>query len=131
MSMSDPIADMMTRIRNAQVAKHEIVEIPYSRLKGEIANVMKREGFLRDFSIQDGDRKILRAFLKYTGDKESIIQGIRRDSKPGNRRYVGAHEIPRVLGGLGIAILTTSKGVVTDREARKQGIGGEVLCSIW
>ena len=131
MSMSDPIADMMTRIRNAQVAKHEIVEIPYSRLKGEIANVMKREGFLRDLSIQDGDRKTLRVFLKYTGDNESIIQGIRRDSKPGNRRYVGADEIPRVLGGLGISILTTSRGVVTDSEARKQGIGGEVLCSMW
>jgi len=131
MSMSDPIADMMTRIRNAQAAKHEVVEIPYSRLKDEIAHVMKREGFIKDLSIQGGNKKTLRVFLKYTGDQESIIQGICRDSKPGNRRYVGADEIPRVLGGLGIAILTTSRGVVTDREARKQGIGGEVLCSVW
>lgn len=131
MSMSDPIADMMTRIRNAQAAKHEVVEIPYSRLKDEIAHVMKREGFIKDLSVQGGDKKVLRVFLKYTGDQESMIQGIRRYSTPGNRRYVSVDEIPRVLGGLGIAILTTSRGVVTDNEARKQGIGGEVLCSVW
>jgi len=131
MSMSDTIADMMTRIRNAQAAGHEVVEIPYSRLKDEIAHVLKREGFVKDLSVQSGNRKILRVFLKYTGDHDSIIQGIRRDSKPGNRRYVSAGEVPRVLGGLGIAILTTSRGVVTDSEARKQGIGGEVLCSVW
>ena len=131
MSMSDPVADMMTRIRNAQAAQHEVVEIPYSRLKNAIAYILKREGFIGDFSIQEGARKLLRIFLKYAGEREAVIRGIRRDSTPGNRRYVNAKNVPSILGGLGIAILTTSMGVVTDREARKKGIGGEVLCSIW
>ncbi len=130
MSMSDPIADMLTRIRNAHAAGLEKVDIPNSRLKREIALVLKREGFIQDFAVESGTRS-LRVFLKYTRTLDPVIKGIERKSKPGRRMYVGVDEIPRVLSGLGTAILSTSEGVMTDREARKRQVGGEVLCSVW
>lgn len=130
MSMSDPIADMLTRIRNAHMAALEKVDIPHSKLKGEIARVLKREGYIADYAIEGGTRT-LRVFLKYTNDQEPVIRGIKRESKQGRRVYVGADNLPRVLSGLGIAILSTSTGLMTDKEARKQHIGGEVLCSVW
>ena len=131
MSLSDPIADMMTRIRNAQAARHEAVEMPHSKMKTEIARVMQREGYVKAYSVEGGPKKILRIYLRYTGDHEPLISGLRRDSTPGRRVYVAAGEIPRVLGGIGIAILSTSGGIVTDKEARKRKVGGEVLCSVW
>lgn len=130
MSMSDPIADMLTRIRNAHMAALEKVDIPHSKLKSEIARVLKREGYIADYAIEGGTRT-LRVFLKYTNDQEPVIRGIKRESKQGRRLYVGAEELPRVLSGLGVAILSTSAGLMTDKEARKQHIGGEVLCSVW
>jgi len=131
MSLSDPIADMMTRIRNAYMAGQEVAEIPHSRLKGEIARVLRKEGYLKDFSVEGGTKKTLRVFLKYTGEHEPMIKGLQRDSRPGRRRYVGADSVPRVLGGIGVAILSTSVGVLTDWEARKRKVGGEVLCTVW
>ena len=132
MSMSDPIADMLTRIRNAQRAAHNTVEIPHSQLKSEVARILKREGYILDYTTEGHENKrLLRLYLKYVAEEEPAIRGLKRVSKPGLRRYVGARQVPRVLGGLGIAILSTSRGLVTDREARKQGIGGEVMCQIW
>ena len=128
--MSDPIADMLTRIRNAHMASLEKVDIPHSKLKSEIARVLKREGYIADYAIEGGTRT-LRVFLKYTTDQEPVIQGIKRESKPGRRVYVGAEDLPRVLSGLGTAIVSTSGGLMTDKEARKQHVGGEVLCSVW
>ena len=132
MVMTDPIADMLTRIRNANMVRHDMVEVPASKLKREIAEILKREGFIRDAEyIDDGKQGILRIFLKYGPNNERVITGIKRISKPGLRVYVKKDEIPRVLGGLGIAILSTSKGVMTDKEARKANVGGEVICYVW
>lgn len=130
MSYSDPIADMLTRIRNAHMAGLEVVDIPHSVLKGEIARVLKREGFVSDYVVE-GSPKVLRLYLKYTNDREPVIQGMKRESKPGLRRYAKATEVPKVLGGLGVGVLSTSSGIMTDKEARKKNVGGELLCSIW
>jgi len=131
MSLTDPISDMLTRIRNAQAAGLDVVEMPFSKLKGEVVGVLKHEGYLTDFVVEGGKKKVLRVYLKYTEDHEPVIRGIRRESRPGLRRYVPAGKIPRVLSGLGVAVLSTSSGVMTDKEARKQKVGGEVLCSVW
>lgn len=131
MSLSDPISDMLTRIRNASRAGAVDVAMPHSRLKGEIARILKSEGYIADFDAEkEGVRKQLRLRLRYRGD-EPVIRGLRRVSKPGLRRYVPVEKVPRVVGGTGIAILSTSRGVLTDHEARKSGVGGEVLCYIW
>ncbi len=132
MTLNDPIADMLTRIRNANTARHELVDVPRSKIKEELAKILKEEGFIRDYEfIKDNKQGVLRLYLKYGPDKERVITGIERVSRPGLRVYVGKDEIPRVLGGLGIAILSTSKGVMTDKKARREGIGGEVLCRVW
>ena len=132
MNISDPIADYLTRIRNAVAAGHKTVDIPYSRMKAEMSRILKREGYIRDFS-EEGDvpKKVLRLELKYGADHTPVITGLKRVSKPGLRTYVKATEVPRILGGLGIAILTTSRGILSDREARKSRTGGEILCEIW
>ncbi len=130
--MTDPIADMLTRIRNAVAAKHDYVNVPASKLKLSIARVLKDEGFIRDFEVvEEAPRKTLRIRLIYTGKKEPILSGIRRVSKPGLRVYVQKREIPRVFGGLGVAILSTPEGVMTGQRARQSGVGGEVLCYVW
>jgi len=132
MVMSDPIADMLTRIRNANVVRHEKVEMPASKVKKQIAEILKREGFIRDAEyIEDNKQGIIRIFLKYGPNQERVITGLKRISKPGLRVYTQATEIPRVLGGLGIAIISTSKGVMTDKEARQVKSGGEVVCYVW
>ena len=133
MSMTDPIADMLTRIRNANMVKLQKVDIPSSNLKVNIATVLKQEGFIKNYKvIKDGKQGILRIYLKFEGEtKKQVISGLRILSKPGRRRYVGADEIPAVLRGLGLTILSTSKGVMTDKEARKLKVGGELLCSVW
>ncbi len=132
MTMTDPIADMLTRIRNANTVGHKTVEIPGSNIKKGIAEILKNEGFIRDYEfIEDGKQGIIRAFLKYGAGDEKVISGLKRISKPGLRVYAGKDEIPKVLGGLGVAIISTSKGLVTDKEARKLNVGGEVLCYIW
>jgi small subunit ribosomal protein S8 len=130
---TDPISDMLTRIRNAAKARHARVELPASKLKIEIARVLKEEGFISTYKVVDESktRKALRVFLKYTPDKRSVISDVRRISKPGSRRYVGALEIRGVYGGLGVSILSTPRGVMTGRSARKQRLGGEVLCEVW
>ncbi len=130
--VTDPIADMLTRIRNALVVKHETVEVPASNVKRAIARILLEEGYIKDFTeIDDGKQGILRITLKYGPNKQRIITGLKRISKPGLRVYVKKDEVPKVLGGLGIAIISTSKGVMTDKQARKEGLGGEVLCYIW
>ena len=131
--MTDPISDMLTRIRNAAKARHARVELPSSKLKVEIARVMKEEGYISTYKIVDDGktRKALRVFLKYSPDKKSVITDLKRISRPGSRRYVGAQKIRTVVGGLGISILTTPRGVMTGRHAHKEGVGGELLCSIW
>ena len=133
MTMSDPIADMLTRIRNANTAKHDTVDIPASKMKIAIADILVDEGYITKYDIvEDGNFKSIRVTLKYGADKnEKVITGIKRISKPGLRVYAGKDEIPRVLGGLGIAILSTNKGIVTDKEARKLQVGGEVLAFVW
>lgn len=132
MVMSDPIADMLTRIRNANIVRHETVEIPASKVKREIAEILKKEGFIRDAEyIEDNKQGIIRLFLKYGPKSERVITGLKRISKPGLRVYTKSQEIPRVLGGLGIAIISTSKGVMTDKEARQNKAGGEVVCYVW
>ncbi|AKM17506.1 30S ribosomal protein S8 [Geobacillus sp. FSL K6-0789] len=132
MVMTDPIADMLTRIRNANMVRHEKLEVPASKIKREIAEILKREGFIRDYEyIEDNKQGILRIFLKYGPNNERVITGLKRISKPGLRVYVKAHEVPRVLNGLGIAILSTSQGVLTDKEARQKGTGGEVIAYVW
>ena len=130
---SDPIADMLTRIRNANTAKHDTVDIPASKIKVAIADILVREGYIAKYDIiEDGIFKTIRVTLKYGADKnEKIISGLQRISKPGLRVYASKDELPRVLGGLGVAIISTNKGVVTDKEARKLGVGGEVLCFVW
>ena len=130
---TDPIADLLTRIRNAASAKHVRVDLPASKLKAEIARILKEEGYIATYKLVDESktRKTLRVFLKYTPDKRSVITGLRRISRPGSRRYVGASRIAAVVGGLGISILTTPRGVMTGRAARKARVGGEVLCEVW
>lgn len=132
MNVTDPIADMLTRIRNASRAGLEVVEMPHSRLKQEVARVLKQEGYITEFQTEQTDKgkKTLRLQLKVLG-KQRAITGLRRISKPGVRRYVGAAEIPRVLGGMGIAVISTSRGVMSGREAKRTGVGGEVLCYVW
>ena len=132
MSMTDPIADFLTRIRNANMVYHETVEVPASKIKRDIAEILKNEGFVRDVEYIDDDKQgIIRVFLKYGKGNERVISGIRRISKPGLRSYVKADAVPKVLNGLGIAILSTSEGVITDKEARAKKIGGEVIAYIW
>ena len=133
MSMSDPIADMLTRIRNANTAKHDTVDVPASKMKVAIADILVDEGFITKYDIVDnGNFKDIRVTLKYGANKnEKIISGIKRISKPGLRVYAGKDELPRVLGGLGIAIISTNQGIVTDKEARKLNVGGEVLAFVW
>jgi small subunit ribosomal protein S8 len=132
MVMSDPIADMLTRIRNANLVRHESVELPASTVKKQIAEILKREGFIRDAEyVEDNKQGLIRIFLKYGPNNERVITGLKRISKPGLRVYTKSSEVPRVLGGLGIAIISTSKGIVTDKEARQGKSGGEVLCYVW
>jgi len=132
MVMTDPIADMLTRIRNANMVRHEKLEVPASKIKQEIAEILKREGFIRDYEyIEDNKQGILRIFLKYGPNNERVITGLKRISKPGLRVYAKANEVPRVLNGLGIAIVSTSQGVLTDKEARAKQTGGEVLAYVW
>lgn len=130
--MTDPIADMLTRIRNAITAKHEFVNIPASKMKLAIADVLRREGFIRDFELKDeANKKLMRVHLNYTGKKEPVLTGLQRVSKPGLRVYVQKREIPRVYGGLGIAILSTPQGIMTGQDAWRRSIGGEVICYVW
>jgi small subunit ribosomal protein S8 len=132
MVMTDPIADLLTRVRNANTARHEIVEVPSSNIKKAIANIMLQEGYVKDIEeYNDGVVPMLRIALKYGNGKDRVITGLRRISKPGLRVYCKKEEIPKVLNGLGVAVISTSKGIVADREARKEGLGGEVLCYIW
>ena len=131
MNVTDPIADMLTRIRNANMKKHPTVDVPASNMKKQIANILLEEGYIKEVQeIEDEKQNVLRITLKYVG-KEKVISGIKRISKPGLRVYVGVEELPKVLGGLGIAIVSTSKGIVTDKEARKLNVGGEVMAYIW
>ena len=133
MTMSDPIADMLTRIRNANTAKHDTVDVPASKMKIAIANILLDEGYIAKYDlVEDGNFQTIHITLKYGADKnEKVISGLKRISKPGLRVYASTEELPKVLGGLGKAIISTNKGVVTDREARKLGVGGEVLCYVW
>ena len=132
MQITDPVADMLTRIRNANSAKHETVDVPASNLKKAIAQILLDEGYIKSFQIvEDGTQGIIRITLKYLAGKEKVITGLRRVSKPGLRVYAGADELPRVLKGLGIAIISTSKGVMTDKAARANHVGGEVLAFVW
>ena len=132
MVMTDPIADFLTRIRNANMVKHEVLEVPASKIKGDIAEILKREGFIRDVEyIEDDKQGVIRVFLKYGKSGERVITNLKRISKPGLRVYTKSNEVPRVLGGLGIAIISTSKGVMTDKEARQAKAGGEVVCYVW
>lgn len=132
MSMTDPIADMLTRIRNASMAKLQKVDIPSSNLKVSLANVLKAEGFVKNYKvIADNKQGVLRVYLRYIDEKEPVIREIKRVSKPGSRVYVGCDELPSVKNGLGVAILSTSKGILTDKLAREAGIGGEVICTVW
>ncbi|MDN2453614.1 30S ribosomal protein S8 [Lactobacillus sp. UCMA15818] len=132
MVMTDPIADFLTRVRNANMAKHESLEVPASKIKHDIAEILKNEGFIRNAEYIDDDKQgIIRVFLKFSKDNERVITGIKRISKPGLRSYVKADAVPKVLNGLGIAILSTSEGVMTDKDARAKKIGGEVLAYVW
>ena len=132
MVMTDPIADMLTRIRNANMVKHDLVEFPASNMKKAVLDLLKFEGFIHNYEyIEDGKQGVLRVRMKYGPDREKVITGVKRISKPGLRVYAKRDEIPRVLGGLGIAVLSTSKGMMTDKQARKEGVGGEVICYVW
>lgn len=132
MSMTDPIADFLTRIRNANMVRHDSVLVPASKIKMDIAEILKNEGYVRDVEyIEDDKQGVIRVFLKYGSDKERVITGLKRISKPGLRSYVKSDAVPKVLNGLGTAIISTSEGVITDKEARAKGIGGEVLAYIW
>lgn len=132
MPVNDPVGDMLTRLRNASRAHHDKVVIPHSRLKGEVARCLKDEGYVGDIvTHEDGIRREMTIFLKYGPDKAPVITGIKRVSRPGLRRYVGVDDIPRVLGGMGISILSTSRGVMVDAEARKQKVGGELICTVY
>lgn len=130
--MTDPIADFLTRIRNGNMVYHSVVEAPASKIKKAIAEILKQEGYIKDYEyIEDGKQGILRIYMKYGEGKERVITGIKRISKPGLRVYAKKDSIPKVLGGLGIAILSTSRGIMTDKQARKEGVGGEVICYVW
>lgn len=132
MVMTDPVADFLTRIRNANTVYHEKVEAPASKMKKAIADILKEEGFIKDCEyIADGKQGILRVYMKYGGSKERVITGIKRISKPGLKVYARKDSVPKVLGGLGIAILSTSHGIMTDKKARNLGLGGEVICYVW
>lgn len=135
MVVTDPIADMLTRIRNASSVKHESVDVPASKLKAELARIFKEEGYISDYKLIDdgkhGRQGIIRIYLKYGPDRSKVITGIKRISKPGVRVYARKDAVPKVLGGLGIAVLSTSNGVMSDKEARSKGVGGEVLCYVW
>jgi small subunit ribosomal protein S8 len=134
MTMTDPLADMLTRIRNANVAMHDNVRMPSSKLKEALAAILQREGYIQEFNVQDAlgrPGRTLDITMKYSAERTRTISGIRRVSKPGLRVYTGADKLPRVLGGLGVAVLSTSQGLMTDREARQRRVGGEVLCHVW
>ncbi len=132
MSLTDPVADFLARIRNAIHARHQKVDVPASKLKLEIARILKEEGYVANFkATEENGHKILRVYLKYSNGSDAAISNLARISRPGCRVYVGRNEIPRVLGGLGINILTTPRGVMTGRQARKEGVGGEILCEVW
>ena len=132
MTMTDPIADMLTRIRNANVVKHETVDVPASNMKKELARILLEEGFIRGYDvIEDGKQGIIRIQLKYGQAGERVITGLKKISKPGMRVYAANHEIPKVLNGLGISVISTSKGILTDKQARKENVGGEVICYVW
>jgi small subunit ribosomal protein S8 len=132
MTMSDPIADMLTRIRNANMVRHEKLEVPASNMKKQIAEILKREGFVRDVEyVEDSKQGIIRIFLKYGQNNERVITGLKRISKPGLRVYAKTNEVPKVLNGLGIALVSTSNGVLTDKEARAKQVGGEVVAYVW
>ncbi|SHI77814.1 30S ribosomal protein S8 [Lutispora thermophila] len=132
MVISDPIADMLTRIRNANTVKHQTVDVPLSNIKKALAEILLEEGYIKGFEIiDDGGQGIIRITLKYTANKGKVITGLKRISKPGLRVYAKKDEVPKVLGGLGIAIISTSKGIMTDKKARQEGLGGEVLCYVW
>ncbi|MDR0880829.1 MAG: 30S ribosomal protein S8 [Clostridioides sp.] len=132
MTMTDPIADMLTRIRNANMVKHETVDVPASNMKKEIARILLEEGFVRGYDvIEDGKQGIIRIQLKYGQEGERVIQGLKKISKPGMRVYASHDEIPKVLNGLGISVISTSKGILTDKQARKENVGGEVVCYVW
>ncbi|SMC02888.1 SSU ribosomal protein S8P [Sulfobacillus thermosulfidooxidans DSM 9293] len=130
--MTDPIADMLTRIRNANVVYREHVDVPDSKIKRALAQILKQEGFIRDYElVEDGKHGMIRLHLKYGPNRERVISGLKRISRPGLRVYAGHDELPRVLGGLGIAVLSTSRGVMTEKQAREIHVGGEVLCYVW
>jgi small subunit ribosomal protein S8 len=134
MTMTDPIADMLTRIRNANIAMHDFTEMPSSKLKEALAKILAREGYIEDFDVADDPRRPGRKLtitMKYTPDRKRTISGIKRVSKPGLRVYTKADSVPRVLGGMGIAVLSTNQGLLTDREARQRQVGGEILCHVW
>ncbi len=132
MQMSDPIADMLTRLRNAAMARHAVVTMPSSKMKEAIAAILVREGFIQNYEVMaDGAKKVLRLQLKYTPERQPVLTGLKRVSRPGRRVYSGRDEIPLVLSGMGIAIMSTPKGVMTGKEARRQGVGGEVLAFVW
>lgn len=132
MVMTDPVADMLTRIRNASSAGHDMTEIPSSNIKVNLAKILKDEGYIKNFRVIEDDKQgVLKVYLRYDTKGDPMIQGIKRISRPGLRRYCGSDKIPLVLSGLGIAIISTSKGVLTDAEARKENIGGEILCEVW
>jgi len=132
MVLTDPIADMLTRVRNANMAEKTAVQVPHSKIKSEIARILKKEGYIKDYTVENIEgKRVLKLYLKYTAENKPVIQGLRRISKPSCRRYVASDKIPRVLGGIGTAILSTSSGILTDKEARKKHVGGEVLCYIW
>ncbi|MEG2014073.1 MAG: 30S ribosomal protein S8 [Anaerovoracaceae bacterium] len=132
MTMTDPIADMLTRIRNANMVKHETVDVPASNMKKELARILLEEGFVRGYDvIEDGKQGIIRIQLKYGQTGERVISGLKRISKPGMRVFAAKEELPKVLNGLGISIISTSKGILTDKQARNEGVGGEVICYVW
>ncbi len=132
MTMTDPIADMLTRIRNANTVRHKVVDVPASNMKKSIAEILLEEGYISDFKVlEDEKQNVLRIKMKYGSNKEKVITGIKKISKPGLKVYAKANQVPKVLGGLGIAIVSTSKGVISDKEARKLGVGGEVICYVW
>ncbi|HZR33272.1 MAG TPA: 30S ribosomal protein S8 [Terriglobales bacterium] len=132
MRLTDPVADFLTRVRNALRARHQKVDVPASKLKLEIARILKEEGYISNFKpVEEEGKKVLRIYLKYSNANEAAITNVERVSKPGCRVYVGRTEIPRVLGGMGINILTTPRGVMTGRQARREGVGGEILCEVW
>lgn len=132
MSMTDPIADMLTRIRNGCMARLQKVDIPSSNMKVSIASVLKNEGFIKNYKvISDQKQGILRVYLKYVNEKDSVINEIKRISKPGSRVYVGSEDIPKVKNGYGVAIISSSRGIITDKMARQEGVGGELLCTVW